>query len=386
MRYRNLAILAVITVVVIVAASIVSYLNAPTTGIQKKPLFPGMEKKINDVAEVVIKDSDHTLNLVKKNGTWAIAQADNYPAMFDKVKPLIVNTAELSILEKKTSTPSLYPRLGVEDLDTRGATSHLLTLKDAAGKVLASLIVGKKQKSAAPGDTPGVYVRLPDSKQSLLVEGELPVSSRVEDWFQRNLFNIRADRIESIAIQHPGGKEVSLSRQNGNDKFKLANIPKGSKPRSDVFLYRMGSIMEGVYAQNVKALNNYQFPEDHATTTIRTFDGLVATVKAGASDGRNYVHYHFDVDASKLKKPAESSSSKDKGAAEKKTSASAAAGRKPDVRKEAETYNKMLADWVYTIPEYKYDLLVETMHNLTQPKGQEKTSAKGAPASGKSRG
>jgi hypothetical protein len=384
MRYRNLVILAVVTVVVIVAASVVSYLNAPTTGIQKKLLFPGLQKKINDVSEVVIKDSDHTLNLVKKNGTWSIAQADNYPALFDKVKPLIVNMAELRIIEPKTSTPSLYPRLGVEDLDTRGATSHLLTLKDNAGKVLATLLVGKKRKSAAPGDTPGVYVRQPDSKQSLLVEGSLPVSSRVEDWFQKNLFNIKSNRIESIAIHHTDGQVVSLSRENGNDKFKLENIPKGSKPRSDVFLYRMGSIMEGVYAQNVKALDNYQFPDDHATTTIRTFDGLVATVKAGASNGRNYVHYHFDADASKLKKPAGSSSSKDKGAPDKK--ASADTGKKPDISKEAAKYNKVMADWVYTIPEYKYDLLVETMDKLTQPKGQEKTGAKRAPTSGKTRG
>jgi len=385
MRFRNLVILAVITVVVIVAASVVSYLNAPATAIHTKLLFPGLEKKINDVSAVEIRDSGNTLDLVKKDGTWTIAQADNYPALFDKVKPLIVNMAELRVVEKKTSTPSLYPRLGVEDLDARGSTSHLLTLKDATGKALATLIVGKKQKSAAPGDTRGVYVRQPDSKQSLLVEGNLPVSSRVEDWFKKNLFNINSDRIESIQIDHPGGQEVSLSRQNGNDKFTLANIPKDSKPKSDVLLYRMSSILSGIYAQNVKAVANYQFPDDHATATIRTFDGLVATVQAAAADGRNYVHYHFDVDASKLKKPAESSSSKDKGAADKKASADAETD-KPDVRKEAAKYNKTLADWVYTIPEYKYDLLVETMGNLTQPKAKEKTSSKDKPAPGKTRG
>jgi predicted nucleic acid-binding Zn-ribbon protein len=368
-RYRNLYILALVTVVVIVAAAISSYFRAPTTDKKKEVLFPGLEKQINNISEVEIQDRDNTLNLVKQKDGWAIRQADNYPALFSKVKPLIINTAGLEIIEKKTSTPALYPRLGVEGLQSKGSTSHLLTLKDASGKTLASLIVGKKQEKGAPGAEPGVYVRRPDDKQSLLVEGNLLVSSRASDWFKKNLFSIEPDRIESVVIKHPGGQEVSLSRIKGKDKFELNSVPKGREPQSDVILYRMGNVLEDVYAQNIKSRDHYAFLDDHVTTTVRTFDGLIANIEAASADGRNYVHYSFQVDESKLPAAAKDSKDNDKNTAKVKNAAAAKdAAKQPDIRKEAEDYNKEMSGWVYTIPEFKYELLVETLDQLTKPK------------------
>ena len=364
MRYRNLLILALVTVAVIIAAAISSHLRAPTTDKKKELLFPGLEKQINNVGEVEIRDKDRTLNIVKQNDGWVIRQADGYPALLSKIKPLIINTAGLEIIEKKTSTPALYPRLGVEDVDSKGSTSHLLTLKDVSGKTLASLIVGKKQQGGTPGAAPGVYVRRTDAKQSLLVRGELPVSSRASDWFRKNLFSIEPDRIESVVIRHPDGQEVSLSRAKGKDKFELTSVPKGREPQSDVILYRMGNVLEDVYAQDIKSQDHYTFTDNHVTTTVRTFDGLVATIEAASADGRNYVHYVFQVDESRLPAAAKTTD-KDKNAAGGKD-----APKQPDIRKEAEGYNKELSGWVYTIPEFKYDLLVESLDQLTKPKGK----------------
>ena len=362
MRYRNLVVLALITVVVIIAAAVSSHFRAPTTDKKKELLFPGLEKQINNISEVVIRDRDGTVNMVKQKDDWVIRQADNYPALFSKIKSLLINTAGLEVIEKKTSTPSLYPRLGVEDLDSKGATSHLLTLKDTSGKTLASLIVGKKQKKDGPGAAPGVYVRQPGTKQSLLAQGDLPVSSRATDWFKKNLFSIEPDRIGSVDIKHPGGQEVSLSRAKGKDKFELTSVPKGREQQSDVVLYRMGTVLEDVFAQGVKSKDHYTFPDDHVTTTVRTFDGLVANIEAASSDGKNYVHYSFQVDESKL--PA-AKDSKDKNAAADK-----GAVKLPDIRKEAEGYNKELSGWVYSIPDFKYELLVQSLDQLTKPKGK----------------
>jgi len=169
MHYRKLIILSVITAAVIAAAVYSSYQHAPETAKKTHVLFPGLKDKVNDVSEVVIKDADSTLNLVRSSGTWTIKQADGYPALFDKIKPLILNMAGLKVLAKKTKTPSLYPRLGVEDIDAKGATSHLLTLKDKAGKTQLQA----KQRFVKIGEQRGSEVVVTDG----LKAGERVVSA-----------------------------------------------------------------------------------------------------------------------------------------------------------------------------------------------------------------
>lgn len=368
MRSRNLVILALVTVVVIVAAAVVSHLRAPTKDIKTTLLFPQLEKQINNVSEIVVRDRDGSVNMVKQKDGWVVSQVDNYPALFAKIKPLLINMAQLRVLEPKTSTPSLYPRLGVEDIDSKGATSHLLTLKDAGGKTLAELIVGKRQQGGAPGSPPGVYVRQPGKAQSLLVRGELPVSSRASDWFRKDLLNVVPDRIASIEIRRPDGSTATLERGKGQDKFKLASVPRGREAQSDVILYRMGNILQDIYAEDVKSQKHFALPDDHVTTTVRTFDGLVATIAAAKVDGTNHVQYSFSVDAAKLpaKKPDDAGKDKDK----KDAAATQESGEKLDVRKEAAGYNKETAGWVYTLPPFQYELLVQSLDQLTRPAGK----------------
>jgi hypothetical protein len=150
-------------------------------------------------------------------------------------------------------------------------------------------------------------------------------------------------------------------------------VPAGREPRSDVMLHRMGTVLEDTYAQNVKSKDNYQFPASTASATIRTFDGLVANTMAAESGDRNYVHYAFSVDESKLKKTGEDASGdKEAAGGGKAEGGKQAADDKPGVRREAENYNKQLSGWVYTIPDYKYDLLSETMDSLTKAASADK--------------
>jgi len=225
-----------------------------------------------------------------------------------------------------------------------------------------------------------VYVRRPDSKQSLLVQGDLPVTTRPEDWFETHLFNIDPQRIESIVIKHPNGPEVHLSRAKGTDDLTLANIPAGKKPKSDVVLHRMGTILQDNFAQNVASLKKFQFPADHASATIRTFDGLIAKTESAKVDGRNYVSYHFDVDPSKIKPAKDKSAGNDKKdqakAGDKDSGKNGKSDNEPKVRKEADKYNKQLSGWAYTLPDYKYQLLSETMDDLTSAAEQAKKKSK----------
>lgn len=350
MRARNLVILAVITLVIITAAVVASLSRAPQSGKEKTLLFPELKDTINNTSEVIIRGQDRAVTLLKQDGRWVVQQADGYPADFEKLKPLLVGMTALRIVEEKTSTPELYPRLGVEDPDDPNASSHLLVLKDDSGQTLAELIVGKSRRDPASADGGGLYVRPPDQAQSLLVEGQLTVSSQITDWFDQHLFNIKPDRIESIVIRHPDGDTVTVSRDEPGDDFNVEPMPEGRKPQSELILTRMSTILENTFAVNVTSRETFTFPEDHVNTTILTFDGLVAEARAVRQDDRNYVAFRFIVDESRV------------STAEEEEDDSTA-----DIYSEAEKYNDVVSGWVFTLPDHRFDLLTRTLNDLTRP-------------------
>lgn len=350
MKQRALVLLIVITVAAVTAAVIGSRYRAPQATVEKTPLFPELGSRINDVSEIIIEGKGKTLTLVKEGEVWTIGQTGGYPALFTKIKPVIIGISELQVVAKKTSNPELYSRLGVEDPAGDRAISHLVTLKNETGD-LAALIIGKPQKSAGAGGD-GLYVRLPGQKQSLLVEGTVEISPDVTDWIERNLFDIGPERIKSIHINHPGGGELTLSRVNDIDTFTIADIPDGKEPQSEVVLNRMQTLLEDFFVSNIKAGNSLAFPEDKVITTIRTFDGLIVTVTSARIDDENLSRFTFGFEEPAAEKAPEATAGETAGAA------------KPDVKGEAEALNRKYSPWVFVIPDFKYEILVKEKDKL----------------------
>ena len=364
MKQRTLLILTIITVIVATAAVISSRSRAPQSSIEKPLLFPALGGRINDVGEIVIQGKGKTLNLIKKGDDWVIRQAGGHPALFSKVKPVIIGISELRVVDKKTRNPELYPRLGVEDPAGKRAKSYLVTLKSKSGD-LASLIVGHRQKSSAPGGSTGLYVRLPDQASSLLVEGNVDVSANVTDWVERNLFNIAANRIKSIRISHPGEADLVLSRDSDVGKFTIENLPRDKEPQTDVILSRMQTLLENFFINNIKSSDEVQFPDNRVVTTVRTFDGLVATITSARVHDENLSRFSFAFDESVAQKSAASSKED-----QDKTGGDA----KPDVKTEADTLNGKYSPWVFVIPDFKFDLLTKDTDKLVKDKAADKAA------------
>ncbi len=360
MKSNKLIILSLVTIVVVLAATMMSRHRAPSTSLQKQPLFPDLLEKVNDIASVSLSKQGKTLTLVREDKQWLIQQSDNYPANFGKIRETVIAVAELRILAEKTGNPKRYKRLGVEDPATEGASSLLLSLFDTGGDALASLIVGKPRHSKSAGDKPGLYVRLPDTQTALLVEGRLDVSATAMDWFERNLFSIHADRIKHIHIAHADGSSVDLGRENSVDDFTVDNLPAGMEMQSNVVISRMGTMLENIFVDNVINADKLTGIEQ-TVTTVRTFDGLIVSIVSAEIDGVNYSGFGFSVDEKALPPPADENTEEE---------ATASSG-KPDPVEEANTLNKTLSGWAYAIPEFKYELFTRKLEQLSRKAGSE---------------
>ncbi|NKB36610.1 MAG: DUF4340 domain-containing protein [Gammaproteobacteria bacterium] len=352
MKSNKLLLLAVATLVAILAASYMSSQRAPTTSMDKQLLLPGLSERVNDIRAIELTKNGKNLELIQLENEWVITAADNYPADFGKIKSTILGLAELKILSKKTSNPELYSRLGVEDPAIDGADSLLLTLRDTNQTELAQLIIGSTRHSKAAKDKTGLYVRLPEDSQALLVEGDLDLSADVTDWFTRELFNINSSRIQSIEISHPNAESVTLSREKDIDDFVLKKIPEGREAQSTVIISRMGTLLEQIAADNILKAEKLNGAEQ-IVATVQTFDGLIVKITSAKLDEGNYSNFQFSVAAS----------NPDVGSSEE-TDSETASGDDPGAA--SSSLNAQLSAWAYAIPDFKFELFTRELDALTK--------------------
>jgi len=291
MSNRNLAFIAV-TIVAVVAAVAISQQRAPQTSKETPLLFPDLAAKVNEVSELQVRDALSELTVRRVSGVWRVAEGDDYPALVDKVKQTVVGAADLRIVAEKTQNPDLHKRLGVEDPESKGAESHLLTLK-SDGEELASFIKGKARRSQSPSNSPGFYARLPGQPQALLVEGGLEIGTDVAEWIERDIVDIEGVEVSDIRISHREGPEVILKRETPEDDLVVQNIPEGKEQESEYAIVRLAGLMANIYVNGVKRADRFASAAPAANIEVKTFDGLLATAQVYVEDENTYAQFSF---------------------------------------------------------------------------------------------
>jgi hypothetical protein len=350
MNNKSILILTAITLIIIVAATLSTRSRAPQTVIETPLLNPELKNRVNDVSQIIIESNEASVHISREDSNWVVMQADNYPAQFDKVKKLVLEIADLTIMSEKTSNPALYSELGVEDITVENSDSKLLSLQDTTGTNIASIIIGDRRGSDA------LYVRNAAENTSYQVEGQPEVSADPEDWIVKELLNVDNERIMEVTISHPDGDTVVLTRDQGEENFTLGTTLEGRKARSEYFTNQPGTFLDDLRIQNVKSQANFTFPADQIVTTIKTYDGLKATIYSAKIDNINYASLSFTIDEAVVQ--AAESSERDIVIGED-------ASTPPDIRQEAENLNKKVTNWVFVIPQSKYLLLSKQAEELT---------------------
>ena len=127
-------------------------------------LFPELEKQVNDVHTILIERAAGSITLQRAVGGWGVTEKKGYPVDMESVRKSLIALAQMTTVEAKTSDPERYSKLGVEDITAAGAASMQVTLKDAGGKEVAKLILGKEQEGKGGMPSGNVYVRRPGEK------------------------------------------------------------------------------------------------------------------------------------------------------------------------------------------------------------------------------
>src|SRR5579863_132661 len=140
-------------------------------------MFPDLTAKLADAARVEITHQGTTITLARKGNKtespWGLLQRDMYPVQVPKLRGMLTALTELRLVEPRTSDPTLYNRLGLEDADQKESSADLLRVFDASDHVIAALLVGHRRVRTAGNVPDEVFVRRPGRAQTWLAEGSL---------------------------------------------------------------------------------------------------------------------------------------------------------------------------------------------------------------------
>ncbi len=350
MNKNKLIILFVITLVVIIAATISAKLKAPQVSLEKELLFPDFETHINNVNSITIQDHNNSVKLELRENNWVVTNLDGYPALITKVRAALIGLSQLLIVDKKTSDPELYGELGVENIDVADSDSLLLNVIEKSGLAPIKLIIGHPRQSAS--NQPGIYVRLSDSSQALLVEGRLDISANPVDWINRELFDIPPQAIKRATIVTADGGEFDIHKDKKEQvDFEASDPEFGKQSSAKILINRIATGLEKMRADGVSSAGNFTFAENTINTTYETFDGIIVKVKMEQVDKKFYANFEF---AYQLPEDQEVPVTTDDKTSE------------PSAQQLVEQMNTSLSPWVYQIPDFKYEAMTTTPENIQQ--------------------
>ncbi|HEV2007623.1 MAG TPA: DUF4340 domain-containing protein [Burkholderiales bacterium] len=270
---------------------------------------------INDVAQIRIVDGKGEVVLAIKDKRWVVRQRGDYSANYQDIGDLLVKLPDLKVVQTENVGDALLPRLKLvqpgdntsknltkdatkeaakdasKDAKDADSAGTLLELNDKGGKVVATLLLGKKvikiEDSPLPikQETPvGRYVLSPGSHTVLVVSDALnSAEAKPERWLAKDFF--KAERIKSLAASGDGG-QWKIARDEEFGQWKFADGTGELDASAAVAAVNaLTALAFTDVAIDVKA-DSFDKPR---TFVAETYDNLTYTVKtAKKPDGDNY--------------------------------------------------------------------------------------------------
>ncbi|MBC8026794.1 MAG: DUF4340 domain-containing protein [Steroidobacteraceae bacterium] len=378
MTRQKLTALAVIAAVVLGAGIwLGAYRDSQQSTEGDGALFGDLKAKLGDVTEIRLSKGDGSkVTLRRGDSGWTVVER-NFPADAQRVRELALNLASLEIVERKTSDPANYAKLGVEAPDTPTATSTLVEV--VAGEQTWALIVGKSALGQA------VYIRDPKDAASALAQPALTVDPDQKRWIDRQLTDLASADVHDISVTPTKGAAYTLTRANrGDNDLTLSPVPKGRSPAS---AFSLNVQAEALVAFNFDDVHPLPSPAPTAVdrAIFRTFDGQVIELNGRRAADKSFVTVsvrrdpalaaQFPPETLAEAKPADPKAPEPKApepkAPEPKAAATKPEAQTPDAPKPSTTTVERLSTRAsgveFEIPAYKYESIFKAQEDLLEP-------------------
>ena len=375
MRNRSLTLAGAAVVLLIAGLWLTLHRSNEQADLGGGTVFADLTPALGEVTEIRLSKGDGSRATLRKGANgWTVVERE-YPADAVRVRELALGLANMKVIERKTSDPANYPKLGVEAPDTPTATSTLVEV--VAGNRSWSLIVGKNAEGRA------IYARKPKEAASALVEPAITVEPDPKRWIDRELVDVPGASVHDISVKPAGGPAYLLSRaKRGDIDLTLTPIPRGRSAASSMSINGQADTLTGFNFDDMRAVPATPVAAtDHAT--FRTFDGQVFEFAGRKEADKAWVTVTAGRDAALAARfpepptaapatpvspagPAPATGATPPAAPAPAATPAAAPAETPD--QSAERLAARAKGQEFEIPLYKYETLFRKQEDLLEPK------------------
>lgn len=365
MNAKSLTLLLVIAgaAVVVAAVALRGGTSSAEESTAKQKLLPALSgsgtdganstaDRRNAITSIRIQRAEGGYTLHKVDDTWTIQDRGDFPVQMDQVRKLVNALGDATTIEAKTSDPTKYEKLGVQDVDAPDSKSVLVTLAGKDGSEIAKLIVGKEPESSGIQVSKQRYVRRAGEAQSWLADLQLDLHERATDWMAKEVVKVPQDSVRSIEIRQPDGETLLVDRASKETKdFTLHGVPEGKEPTYPTVANSLATGLEYVNLEDVAPAGDVDFSTGTGPIArYTTFDGLVVTVTTKDQDGKAYASFVASYEAPPAAE-AKPEGAKEDGS-EGEATPPAAVKSAAEVQAEVTQLNERLSKWAYVISSY----------------------------------
>ncbi len=260
---------------------------------QGQALLPGLQARLADVVRVEITRGGETLVLRRGEAGWVAGGAD-WPVLPQQVKSVLVTLAEMKKAQPATALPARHRAIFV-DAPNAESLAVRVVLKDARGRALADVILGREAFDWLGGGREAQFARIPGEKRAWLVEGRVRATPRITAWVDNRLLRLPEDAVAEVIIRHPGDAPLRLVAsppRKADDKkgisqvpvpLKLVDAPEGAEPNVTGIRQLFYSLVDLTF-EDVRRAKAGVKPV--ATTEVRTNGGLRVAFDVWKENGR----------------------------------------------------------------------------------------------------
>lgn len=369
---RTIIGLAITVLLLALALALLTRREPERTDIGKGPVIAGLNDRINAISELRITSADKgEVVLSRSDDGWRVQQRAGWPADTGKLRDYLLRLATARRVEAKTALAANYSRLGVEDVDAKGA--HGARLDITGGGEPLALIVGLNNPRGR-----GSYVRVPGDDQSWLADLDIAPERKAENWLQRDLIDVDPRRIVRVEIRPAKGEAIILSRDAINDsQWQLDGLAKG-KQLVQTAVDGVDGFLQGLRLEDVARAEG-EPPADALHARFVTADGLDVGLLVWQHDGAPWGRFTVTFDqAQAIKhasereaferaaaKAAATGESTDKASAE--PTIASAESRVAQWRKQSDTFAQRIDGWQFALSPYKVGNLRKPRSAFIEP-------------------
>jgi hypothetical protein len=333
----------------------------------------------NDVGQIFIKHGTNELTLAKKSDVWKVAQRGDYDANYADIRSLLLKLKDMKVVQTEAVGPSQLGRLELAMSGTNTPTT--VEFRDASGKVMKTLLLGKKhmrsggqrggmEDMGGEGGFPDgryVIVGTPSDKVAVVSDALENLAPNAEAWLNKDFFKVEKARSIATTFQNATNSWKLVREKEGAD-LTLADPKPGEQLDSAKASGVANPFSSPQFVDVAVGLTAEQAGLDKPTTVaIETLDGFAYTIKIGAKTNDNYfLTMSVAGNFPKERTPAKDEKLEDKTKLDKEF----ADKQKKLEEKLAE--EKRFEPWTYTVASWIVDPVIKERAQFMVEKKDEK--------------